>query len=330
MKAKTMHRETSRRLQAAAETLRSRFADWDTPGAILQLGTGFQPDGLFDNEFGSIDMAELGLISPAPSPGGNPLELRLGTIGDRQVLLACGHRYRFEHHDIGECIAPVVAAALAGVRDVILLEPGLALREDLKPGTWVVATDYINAMGVAPTECMLDLIEDPFVDMTDAFSQSLVSDLINAAARTGVNPRLGIYQGTPGPQFDTPAEAESARRNGADVIGNAIIPETVAAALLGCRVTAWMLVTEAAASYHGRRLQHKDVIDAAQFCSADMMRALRELFLEDQINEHSSDEGRDLHAGALYRNAYRPQHGESRRISGPAGKETNQAMGDPA
>jgi purine-nucleoside phosphorylase len=177
---------------------------------------------------------------------------------------------------------------VAGVRDLILLEPGVSLREDLKPGTWMAATDYINAMGVSPVETCLELVDDPFKDMTDAFSQALNSEIINAAAGVGVNPRLGIYQGTPGPHFDTPAEAETARRNGADMLGNGIIPETVAGVLMGCRVTALVLAAEAASSYYGRRLRHADVVDAAQFCSADIMRAFRGMVLDQESTAETS------------------------------------------
>ena len=110
-------------------------------------------------------------------------------------------------------------------------------------------------------------------------------EVINAAAKAGINPRLGVFQGTPGPQFDTPAEAEAARRNGADMLGNGVILETVAAALMGCRVTALILVAEAASSYHGRRLRHADIVDAAQFCSPTIMRALHSMFLESEVPE---------------------------------------------
>jgi len=260
--------------------LRQHLTPWHPPRALLQLGTGFGIDALFDEVVSSVSMVDVGLVSAEPSPAGHPLTLTLGRVGQVHVLVADGHRFRYETGNVTECILPVMVAALAGVPDVILLESGVALKEDLKAGTWMAATDYINAMGVSPVEGCLALIDDPFVDMTDAFSQSLNAEVINAAAKAGINPRLGVFQGTPGPHFDTPAEAEAARRNGADMLGNGVVLETVAAALMGCRVTALVLVAETASSYHGRRLRHADVLDAAQFCSPTIMRALRGMFLE--------------------------------------------------
>ncbi|MBN2449199.1 MAG: hypothetical protein JXR77_02350 [Lentisphaeria bacterium] len=267
-------------VEQAARSLRERFAHWDTPRALVQLGTGFAPKGLFDEEPEWVSMATLGLASALPSPAGHPLRAALGSIGVSQVLLYHGHRYPYEIGGLTDCVLPIAAAFLAGIRDVVLVDVGLSLREDLKPGTWLAATDYINAMGMCPIRGFIELVREPFLDMRDGFSQSLNAEIINAAATAGVLPRLGTFQGTSGPQFDTPAEAETARRNGADVIGHGVIPETVVAALLGCRVSALILIAESASSYSGRKLRREALADAAGFCSEPMMRSLRSAFLD--------------------------------------------------
>lgn len=263
------------RVREAAAALPSRFPDWRAPCAFVQLGAGFEPEGLFDEKLGSVALSDLGLASPRPSAAGAPLRLLLGTVGATQLLVGHGHRYVYEGGGLPETLLPVVAAALAGIPDIVLIESGCTLRDDLKCGTWMAATDYINAAGTCPVEGFLDILTEPFLDMTDALSQSLNAQIVNAAAQAGIGPRLGVYQATSGPQFDTPAEAEAARRNGADMLGHGIVPETVLAALLGCRVSALILAAEPAAAYHGRRLRRTNVLEAASFCSPAMMRALR-------------------------------------------------------
>ncbi len=264
--------------QTAAAALPGLFPGWCQPRAFVQLGTGFEPAGLFDEVLGDIAMSAAGLVSPRPSVAGCPLRLLLGRVGPTQLLVGHGHRYCYEGGGCPEVVLPVVAAALTGVRDIILVEPGLVLHEDFAVGSWLALTDYINAMGVRPAEGFLDLVKEPFLDMTDAFSQSLNAEIINAAARIGASLRLGVYQATGGPQFDTPAEAEAARRGGADVLGNGIIPETVVGTLLGCRVSALVLVADAAASYGGRRLRRASILDATGFCSQALVRTLRGVF----------------------------------------------------
>ena len=263
------------RARQAAQGLPSRFPGWEAPRAFVQLGAGFELDGLFDELLGSVALGDLDLASPRPSAPGAPLRLVLGAVGSTQILVGHGHRYVYEGGGLPETLLPVAAAALAGIPDVVLIESGCTLREDLKCGTWMAATDYINTAGACPVEGFIEIVADPFLDMTDALSQSLNAQIINAAAQAGINPRLGIHQAAAGPQFDTPAEAEAARRGGADMLGHGIASETVLAALLGCRVSALILAAESAAAYRGRRLRRANVIDAARFCSPAMMRALR-------------------------------------------------------
>jgi purine nucleoside phosphorylase len=263
------------RARDAARILPSRFPDWQTPRAFIQLGAGFAPEGLFDDELGSAPLDEVGLASPRPSVTGAPLRLLLGRVGSTQLLVSHGHRYAFEGGGLAETLLPVAAAALAGIPDIVLVEAGCTLRQDLRCGPWMAATDYISTAGACPVEGFVDIVPDPFRDMTDALSQSLNAEIINAASHAGITPRLGVHQAAAGPQFDTPAEAEAARRGGADMLGHGIAAETVLASLLGCRVSALILAAETAAGYHGRRPQRANVIEAARFCSPALMRALR-------------------------------------------------------
>jgi purine-nucleoside phosphorylase len=263
------------RAKEAARALPARLPGWQAPRAFVLLGAGFEPEGLYDEALGECAMSELGLASERPSAAGAPLRLLLGRIGARQVLVGHGHRYLYEGCGMPEVVLPVVAAALAGVPDLVLVGTGCALRDHFPCGSWLAATDYIDAVGLCPAEGYLELIEDPFLDMTDAFSQSLNAEILNAAARVGVVPRLGVFQATAGPQFATPAEAEVARRNGADMLGHGIVAETVVGTLLGRRVSALILAAENAPAYGGRRLRRGNVLEAARFCSTAMMRALR-------------------------------------------------------
>jgi purine-nucleoside phosphorylase len=143
-----------------------------------------------------------------------------------------------------------------------------------------------------------------FADMTHAFSQVLNAELINAAANVGIFPRLGVYQGNLGPQFSTPAEVHAARRNGADILGHAVIPETIVGTAAGCRVSALVLVAETAPSYRGKRVTHQDVTDAIEFCSPELMRGLRRAFRHGELfaapaeqNQPAETSGIDLRLG---------------------------------
>jgi purine-nucleoside phosphorylase len=127
--------------------------------------------------------------------------------------------------------------------------------------------------------------------MTDAFSQSLNAEVVNHVSERCTSPRLGVYQADVGPHYPTPSEADAARRNGADVIGNAIVPEAILAAALGCRVTALLLVVGHAATYRGKRHRHSDTLDAAEFCGPPMLHALFAALSEEEEPVPATESG---------------------------------------
>ncbi len=266
--------------EEGADKLRHAFSEWAAPEVLLQLGVGFKANGLFDETLGDMPLEFLEDSDFGPSATGLPLTFTLGTCGERQVLLLQGHRYLYEGLGMEVCALPVCAAALAGVKHFVLLEVGFSLREDFKPGTWVLLTDYINAMGSSPLAGNLDLCENAFFNVGDVFSQHLNSMIVNAIAGVGLSPRLGVCQAGSGPQLDSPAEVRIAQRNGADVLCNGLLPETLSGAALGAEVSALLLVGEAAPTYAGKRVRYDDLSDAAEFCSDAMMRGLKCAFRE--------------------------------------------------
>jgi len=265
------------RAETAAAWLREQFPDWRDPAAMVQLGPGFTGAGLFDEELGAVPLAGTpGLPAAATAAAGaaGP-EWRLGRCGEVQVLLVTGRHYLYEGGGPEPCVLPVCAAALAGIPDFILVDAGGGIREEFKPGTWVLLTDCINNLGASPLIGNPDLGPDPFPDMNDAFSQALNAEVVNGSAAVGLTFRLGAAQINPGPQFDSPLEVAAARRNGADLIGNGLILETIALRALRRRVTGLLLSTCLTASYAARPPTRQDVLEASRYCSARLMRGLR-------------------------------------------------------
>lgn len=259
------------RAAQAAEAIRKHLSLADAPRVLVQVGHAFPHDALPVAE--PMPLAALDGVPDSPGLGSAP-DLGMLAENEATVMVARGHRYLFEGHGLDPVQLPIAAAIQCGVRDVVLVETCLALRDDLRIGTWLAVTDCVNNLGFSPLAARLTTLACPFQDMSDAFSQELNAELINAVAETCITPRLGVYQADIGPHYATPAEAEVARRNGADVLGNAIIPEAVLAAGLGCRVTALLLIVGQAATYRGKRHRHTDTLDAAEFCGPPMLRSL--------------------------------------------------------
>jgi purine-nucleoside phosphorylase len=104
-----------------------------------------------------------------------------------------------------------------------------------------------------------DVGADSFTDMTDAYDPRL-RDLAHSAARdAGVVLHEGVYAGTLGPVYETPAEVRMLRTLGADAVGMSTVIEVAALRQLGVRVAAISCITNLAAGVSASPLSHRDV-----------------------------------------------------------------------
>jgi len=118
------------------------------------------------------------------------------------------------------------------------------VREDLDVGTVMVVEDHLNLTGRSP------LVGPTFVDMVDAYSPKLRTLALATPGASGaaVSAKPGIYAQVPGPQFESPAEVRMLRQMGADVVGMSMALETIAARRDGAEVLGLAVVTNGAAS----------------------------------------------------------------------------------
>ncbi len=82
--------------------------------------------------------------------------------------------------------------------------------------------------------------------------------------------------------FETPAEVEIARRNGADVVGMSIVLETIAARALGAEVIGIAVVANKAATWGGRPIDHTSVSERCR-ASADKVKKSVRGFLSQTL-----------------------------------------------
>lgn len=266
--------------ETGAETLKKAFPGWEGCDTLVQLGLGFHVRGLLDEEIAAFPLSELPGMPPPDGLSEPEPRLRFGRCGDRLLLVVDGHRYLFEGYGTDSCVLPVCAAICCGVRKVVLVEAGFSLREDFGPGTWVVLTDYVNAMGTSPLVGNTDLGPMVFLNVNDVFSQHLNSLVVNAIHDVGLSPRLGVCQMYLGPELPSPAEAAIARERGVDILSTGVLMETLAATAMGANVSALVLAGESAPTYRGKRAMYSDLMAAAEFCSDAMMRGLGRAFRE--------------------------------------------------
>ncbi|MFT4027150.1 MAG: S-methyl-5'-thioadenosine phosphorylase [Novosphingobium sp.] len=172
---------------------------------------------------GLEDAQEIAVHSPFGEPSG---PVTVGTLaGVRFTFLArhgAGHRLPPSHVDYR---ANIDALRRCGVTDVLALSAIGSLREELAPGHFVAADQFIDhTHGRERSFFGPGLVGH--VSLADPVCPRL-SGLIAAAAEAagGIVHRGGCYIAIDGPQFSTRAESRLYRQWGADVIGMTAMPE---------------------------------------------------------------------------------------------------------
>jgi purine-nucleoside phosphorylase len=83
-----------------------------------------------------------------------------------------------------------------------------------------------------------------FPAMTEAYSQKLIAMADAIAAEDNIRLMHGVYVGTTGPTFETPAEYEYFRVIGGDAVGMSTVPEVIVANHAGMQVFGVSVITD--------------------------------------------------------------------------------------
>ncbi len=247
-----------------AETLRG----WNADVAII-LGSGL--DEIVSSPRESISYTEFGELPP-PTIAGHSGKFSLAEISERRVIFARGRSHLYEGHSARDVTAGVRLLAQAGVRELIVTNAAGALNPEFQAGDWMLITDHLNLTGATPLEGA------HFLDLTNAYSNSLTAKFRAGARSHDLALREGVYAALRGPQYETPAEVRMLQRLGADAVGMSTVLEIIQARALDLTVAGFSCITNLAAGLAGSPLSHEDVLavgkKAAANFSALLARAL--------------------------------------------------------
>ncbi|NOX22763.1 MAG: purine-nucleoside phosphorylase [Actinobacteria bacterium] len=249
-------------LQQAAAAIAYRTGRQSHDAAIV-LGSGLSSFGASLNDAQAIPFSEIPGF-PIPKVAGHGGTLYSAPVGDKTILILSGRVHLYEGWQLSDVVFGVRAAALTGVKTVLLTNASGGCGEGLEPGDLVVVTDHINFTGRNPlTGANDDRLGPRFPDMSTLYDSSLRSRIGQAMQEHGVTYKEGVYGWFLGPSYETPAEVQMARTLGTDLVGMSTVPEAIALRHMGVRVGAISLVTNLAAGISKQPLSHADVTETA-------------------------------------------------------------------
>ncbi len=229
---------------------------------VLGSGLGSLVEGMTDRV--ALPFAEIPHLAQTSAEGhaGNVV---VGGLGSTRILILQGRLHHYEGHDSDAATFPIRVLGRLGVKTVILTAAVGGIRSDLNPGDLVVLSDHLNLLGAnplrGPNDSRLGL---RFPDMTEVYSPRLRAIVATEAVRRGMNVKLGVYAGVPGPSYETPAEVRMLRTLGADVVGMSTVTEAIVARHERMDVLGIALVSNAAAGLTGRPIGHEEVLESGR------------------------------------------------------------------
>ena len=146
-----------------------------------------------------------------------------------------------------------------------------------KIGDVMVITDHINFFPEHPLRGKNLPTGPRFPDMHEAYDRKLIKLADEIAKEKNIKLQHGVYVGTQGPTFETPAEYRMYRLLGGDTVGMSTVPEVIVANHCGIRVFGISIVTDLGGFDVPVEVSHEEVQQAANKAQPVMTEIMREM-----------------------------------------------------
>ena len=233
--------ERIKRINKAADYIRGRLGGHQ-PKVALILGSGLGPIADSVKDPIVIPYKEIpGFpVSTAVGHKGNFLS---GTLYGVQVLVMQGRFHYYEGYPMETVTIGVRVFHQLGIEYLFVFNAAGAANPAFKVGDMVMIKDHINMMPNPLIGPNMEEFGPRFPDMTCPYDLELQELARSSAAKLGVEIHEGVYFGSTGPTYETPAEVRFYRSVGADLLGMSTIPEVIVARHCGIRVFGMSAVT---------------------------------------------------------------------------------------
>ena len=247
-------------------------------GIILGTGLGHLADEITDKI--EIPYEQIPHF-PLSTVEGHSGKLIFGKLGGKEVLAMQGRFHYYEGYDMKQVTFPVRVFKAMGVKTLFVSNAAGGMNPDFKVGDIMIITDHINLFPDHPLRGKNhEELGTRFPDMSDAYSPRLIAKANEIAARNGIKVQHGVYVGTSGPTFETPAEYRYFRRIGGDAVGMSTVPEVIVARHGEMEVFAISVITDLGVEGIVEKCSHEDVQKAANAAQPLMTRIMQELVTE--------------------------------------------------
>ena len=262
------------KIQETAEFLRGKMTT--TPETAIILGTGL---GSLVNEITDKYEIEYKDIPnfPLSTVEGHSGKLIFGKLGNKEIMAMPGRFHFYEGYSMKEVTFPVRVMRELGIKTLFVSNAAGGMNPDFIIGDLMIINDHINFFPEHPLRGKNIPYGDRFPDMSAAYDKSLIAMAKEIAAEKGIRVVEGVYLGTQGPTFETPAEYRMFHRMGGDAVGMSTVPEVIVARHCGIRVFGISVITDLGVEGIVVECSHEEVQKAADEAQPKMTTIFREI-----------------------------------------------------
>lgn len=267
------------RIHGAASFIKEQL-DGRVPCAGIILGSGL----------GKLaDKIENPIVIPYRTIPGFPVSTAIGhkgnfvfgELGGKFVVAMQGRFHFYEGYQMDLVTLPVRVMKALGIEYLFVSNAAGGCNPDFEVGDLMIIKDHISMFQNPLIGPNLDEFGTRFPDMTCAYDLEIIAKAEAIAADMGIKLRKGVYFGSSGPTYETPAEVRFFRIIGADAVGMSTIPEVIVARHCGLRVFGMSVITNKSNFDNiEKNLNDGDDVVKAADAAADRMSALFSRIIE--------------------------------------------------
>ena len=215
---------------------------------------------------------------PVSTVVGHKGQFVFGYVKEAPVVIMQGRVHYYEGYPVTDVVLPVRLMGMLGAKKLILTNASGGINTGFHPGDLMLITDQI--MSGIPNPLIGANVEElgtRFPDMSEAYSKELIRKADEIAEEKGIKVQHGVYIGTQGPTFETPAEYKLFHILGADAVGMSTVPEVIVANHCGIKVFGISVITDLGVEGKIVEVTHEEVQKAADAAQPKMTTIMREL-----------------------------------------------------
>ncbi len=262
-------------IKQTADYIKNIVSEIPDTAIILGTGLGALVDHIDEKQY--IPYTEIPNF-PVSTVEGHSGNLIFGKLGQKKVMAMQGRFHFYEGYDMKQVTFPVRVMKALGVKTLFVSNAAGGMNPEFEIGDIMIINDHINLFPEHPLRGKnYNELGDRFPDMSEPYSHRLIAEAKQIAADKNIRVVEGVYVGTQGPTFETPAEYRYFHRIGGDAVGMSTVPEVIVARHGGMDVFAVSVITDLGVEGIVEKVSHEEVQKAAQKAQPRMMEIMKEL-----------------------------------------------------